>query len=312
LVTANNPGTSREGLLYGLAAYGWWGLVPLYFKALGAVPPGELLAHRIVWSVVFLAPLLSLGGRWGALGRCFRSRTVLPTLLVTTLLIAVNWFIYIYSVSSNQVVQSSLGYFILPLANVVLGLLVFGERLRRLQWWGVGLAAAGVLLRTVEAGQLPWLALALAATFSVYGLLRKLTAVDGLVGVSVETLLLLPAAVAYLGYLGAAGASSVGTDDLALDGLLLLSGVVTAVPLLCFGQAARRLRLTTLGFLQYLSPSLQLLLAVGVFGEPFRLVELAGFVLIWSGLVFYVVDAVLVARQLDRALVRAAPSQARP
>ena len=302
---------ARAGLLYGLAAYGSWGLVAFYFKAVAAVPPAEVLAHRIAWSVVFLVALLSVARRWGEVGRCLRSGPALGRLSVAAFLLAVNWLTYIYSVSSNQLLQASLGYFTTPLVNVLLGLAVLGERLRPLQWAAVGLAAAGVANLFLGAGEFPWIALTLAVSFGLYGLLRKQVAVDGVVGLTVETGLLLPPALGYLAFLSVTGAPSFGNGQ-RLDGLLVLSGLVTTVPLICFGQAARRLRLATLGFLQYLSPSLQLLLAVGVFGEPFRLVELAGFVLIWSGLVFYVVDAVLVARQLDRALVRAAPSQARP
>jgi chloramphenicol-sensitive protein RarD len=287
---------ARQGILYGLAAYGWWGLVPLYFKVLtDKVPPLEVFAHRIVWSVLLLAALLALLRRWADLGRCLRTPRLRHALLLTTLLIATNWYMYIYGVSDQQVVQTSLGYFITPLVNVVLGVCLLGERLRRLQWLAVGLAAGGVTLLTVAGGALPWIALSIALSFGFYGLLRKTLPVDGLTGLSVETLFLLPAAAGYLVYLGLAGELTLGRDAV-LDGYLLASGVVTAVPLLCFGQAARRLRLTTLSFLQYLSPSLQLLIAVAVFHEAFPPVKQASFACIWLALAVFSADSVLTLR----------------
>jgi chloramphenicol-sensitive protein RarD len=292
-VRINQPNSTREGLFYGLAAYGFWGLVPLYFKAISQVPPAEVLAHRIVWSVVFLALLVGVGGRWRDLAGCFRSRAVLRTLLASTLLIAVNWFVFIYAVSTGRLIQASLGYFITPLVSVLLGLVFLRERLRPGQWLAVALAATGVVYQAVAAGQLPWIALALAGSFGVYGLLRKTVRVDGLIGLSVETLLLLPAALGFLGYEAARDGLAWGGGDWTMDLLLALSGVVTTVPLVCFAQAARRLRLSTLGFLQYLSPSLAFLLAVGVFREEFAAGQLVSFGCIWAGLAIYSVDSVL-------------------
>jgi chloramphenicol-sensitive protein RarD len=289
--------TKQQGLLYGLAAYGWWGLVPLFFKELTAarVPPFEVFAHRIVWSLALLAGLLVVLARWGDLLRCLRSPRLLRTLLVTTLLIAVNWYFYIYAVDSNQLVQASLGYFITPLVNVVLGIVFLRERLRRLQWWAVGLAALGVVLLTVAARQPPWIALAVAFSFGFYGLLRKQLPVDGLTGLSVETLFLLPFAAGYLLYLGWTGALALG-HSARLDALLLCSGVVTAVPLLCFGQAARRLPLTLLSFLQYLSPSMQLLMAVALYHEPFPLATQVSLACICLALVLLSADSLLTLR----------------
>ena len=284
---------SQKGLLYGLAAYGLWGLVPLYFKALARVPPAEVLAHRIIWSVVFLAALVSLGGRWPELVRCLRSGKILAALLTSTLLIAVNWFVFIYGVASGQLVEASLGYFINPLVSVLLGMAFLGERLRVGQLLALALAALGVVILAVATGRLPWIALTLATSFGLYGFVRKIIPVDGLTGLSVETTLLFPAAAGYLVYLGLAGEAAWGTIDRATDVLLPLSGVVTTVPLICFGQAARRLRLSTLGFLQYLSPSLAFLLAVGLFGEPFTPVQVTSFACIWTALALYSVDSVL-------------------
>jgi chloramphenicol-sensitive protein RarD len=296
-VAEERPDHARAGLLYGLAAYGLWGLVPLYFKAIVQVPPAETLAHRVVWSVVFLAGVLSLTGRWPDLVRCFRSRPLLLILLASTLLIGLNWFVFIYAVSQRQVLETSLGYFITPLVNVLLGMVFFGERLRPRQWLALTLAAGGVLILAVAAGQVPWIALTLAVSFGTYGLLRKMAPIDGLISLAVETLLLFPAAVGFLGFLAWDDAISWGAIDRTTDVLLPLSGVVTTVPLLCFGAAARRLRLSTLGFLQYLSPSLAFLLAVGPFGEPFTTEQMASFGCIWTALAIYSADSVLAYRR---------------
>jgi chloramphenicol-sensitive protein RarD len=279
----------REGLLYGLAAYGWWGLVPLYFNAIADLPPEEVLAHRIVWSLVFLGLLLQYGRRWREVGRCFRTRAVLLALLTSTLLIAVNWYCYIYAVSTHQLVQASLGYYITPLVSVFLGMVWFKERLRNLQWAALALAGLGVVTLAWAQGEWPWVALAIAGSFGFYGLLRKQVAVDGVIGLSVEILLLLPAAAGYLLYLHATDALTLGTKGTQIDVLLALSGVVTTVPLVCFAQAARRLPLSTLGFLQYLSPTIQLALAVLLFRERFT-DQLVSFACIWVALAVYTWD----------------------
>jgi chloramphenicol-sensitive protein RarD len=272
--------------------------VPVYFKAVGDLPALEILAQRIVWSVLFLAVLLGGMRRWGEVVRCFRERRLLLALLGSTALVALNWLVYIHGVTSGQIVQTSLGYFLLPLVSIALGMVCFEERLRRLQWLAVALAIAGVLRLTLVRGEWPWIALVLAVSFGFYGLLRKRAPVDGLVGLSVEVLLLLPVSALYLLYLALAGNLSLGAKDTATDLLLLLSGPVTAVPLICFGQAARRLPLTTLGFLLYLSPSLSLLLAVACYDEPFDAAEAVSFGLIWAGLLVYSAD---MARAFRRA-----------
>jgi chloramphenicol-sensitive protein RarD len=295
----------RDGWFYGLAAYGWWGLVPLYFKAVADLPPVEILAHRIVWSVVFLGALITWAGRWADVARPFGNRRLLLTLFCSTVLIALNWLVYIYSVTSGQIVQTSLGYYILPLVSIALGMVWFKERLRPLQLGAVGLATAGVLVLALARGQWPWIALVLAFSFGFYGLLRKRAPVDGLVGLSVEVALLLPASSVYLLVLSASGDLTLGARDGATDLLLLLSGVVTAVPLLCFGQAARRLPLSTLGFLQYLSPTVSLLVGVVVYREAFSLREAASFALIWVALAIYSVD---MAHGLRRTTPTSAPA----
>jgi chloramphenicol-sensitive protein RarD len=286
----------RQGLLYGFLAYGTWGLVPFYFKAIASVSPAEVLAHRIVWSVVFLFLLVCLVRRWPDVVRGFRVRSLRRRLTATAVLIALNWLVYIYSVSSKQLVQSSLGYFITPLVNVLLGMLFLGERLRPGQWAAVGLAVVGVLNLVLLGGRFPWLALTLAGSFGMYGLLRKQAAVDGMTGLAVETTILMPAAVGYLVWLAWTEELALGSSGLQLDTLLMLSGVVTTIPLICFGQAARRLRLSTLGFLQYLSPSVQLVLAVFVFDEEMSQARIVSFGFIWVALAVYSLEAVLPGR----------------
>lgn len=289
---------TRQGLIYALVAYGWWGLVPLYFRAMQQVPPLEILAHRIVWSLAVLAGVITLLGRWAALRECLRSRRFLVTLVLTAGLIAVNWFVYIYAVDRRRVVQASLGYFINPLVSVFLGMLFFRERLRPLQVFALLLAAAGTLRLALEEDVFPWISFALAFSFSLYALLRKKIPIDGLTGLSVETIFLTPLALGYLVFLARDENISMGTMSLTLDLLIVASGIVTAVPLLCFGQAAQRLPLSSLGFMQYLSPTIQFLLAVWAFGEPLHLSRLFNFVLIWAALALFTFDAVQVYRKM--------------
>ena len=290
-------GKTREGFLYGLAAYGWWGLVPLYFRALRQIAPLELLAHRIVWSLLFLALILSLGKRWPRLWSCFRDRAICRTLVLTSFLIAVNWFVYITAVEQELLVHASLGYFITPLVNVLLGMLFFKERLRRLQWLALLFAVAGTAILIWYEQTFPWIAFTLAGSFSLYGLFRKKIPVDGLVGLSAETIFLVPLSLGYLIYLGTQQTLALGAISVTVDVLILCSGIVTAIPLLCFGQAAQRLPLSTLGFLQYLAPSIQFLLAVALFGEAFDTRRVQGFVLTWIGLAIFTADSVRAFRK---------------
>jgi chloramphenicol-sensitive protein RarD len=283
--------TLRQGLLYGIAAYGIWGVVPLYFHAVGDAPPEQILAHRIVWSVILLALLIQVRQRWSDLLRCIWSRRTGLALLTSAILVAGNWFIYIYGIASHQVLQTSLGYFINPLVNVMLGMIFFRERLRLLQWVAVGLAAIGVIYLTLASDQFPWIALALGFSFAFYGLVRKVIQVDSLLGLTTETLFLLPVALACQIYWIKVDRSAFGSIDTRLDILLILSGFITAIPLLFFGAAARRLPLSLLGFLQYLAPTLQFLLAVTFFSEPFESTKLVSFLFIWTALVVYSFDS---------------------
>ncbi len=284
---------SRRGLAFGIAAYGLWGLIPLYFKTIVHVGPCEVLAQRVLWSCLLLSALVALAGRGRELVRLVHERHIMGRLLASTLLIALNWLTYIYAVSSGQVLEASLGYFITPLVNVLLGCLVLHERLRRLQLAGLAIAAAGVLAMIVLGGGVPWIALALAGTFSLYGLARKTLPVDGLLALAMETLLLLPAAAGYIAYDHLLAQGAWGRFGLKTDLLLALSGPVTALPLLCFGAAARRLKMTTLGFLQYLAPTIQLILAVLLFGEAFTLIQMAGFGCAWLAVAIYTADSLI-------------------
>lgn len=293
----NRQAAGRGGLAYGLAAYGLWGVIPLYFWLVRDVAPAEILAHRIVWCLLFLAVILTLSRRWADVFRALRTPRTRWLLTASAGLVAVNWLVYIHSVATERVLHSSLGYFINPLFNVLLGLAFFRERLRPAQWLAVALAGAGLAYLVWAAGELPWIAPALAVTFGLYGLVRKVTPVDGLTGLSVETLVLTPPAAACLLWWAAAGSSSFGHHGWRHDALLMLSGVVTAVPLLCFGQAARRLRLSTLGFLQYLAPSIQFLLAVCLFGERFRPEQQVGFGCTWAALLIFTADSLLAQRR---------------
>jgi chloramphenicol-sensitive protein RarD len=266
------------------------------------VPPFEVVLHRSVWSLVFLLGVLALRRQWRWVGELWRQRRQVALLALSALLIAGNWLVYVYAVHSGQVVEASLGYFVNPLFNVALGVLVLHERLRRAQWIALALAAAGVLWLTWAAGRLPWIALALASLFAVYALVRKTARVGALEGLAVETMLIAPVALPWLLWWTLAGGGAMGRGDLALDGWLLLSGPLTALPLLFFTAGARRLRLVTIGLLQYISPTLQFALGVWVFGEPFGAARLAGFALIWAALALYSADAAAQGRSRAAAL----------
>lgn len=281
----------RAGVLYGVGAYGLWGVFPLYFKAVKHVPAVEVLCHRILWSFLFLLGLMLLRHDWRQTSAKLRSRRTLLILGVTTLLIAGNWLVFIWAVAHDRVLQASLGYYINPLVSIVLGFLFLGERLRPRQRVAVALAAVGVGALTVAGGHFPALAVFLAITFGLYGLLRKVVQVDALVGLTVETALLTPPALVFLGYQMARGQAVFLRDSLSMDVLLLLAGVVTATPLLWFAEAARRVRLATLGFLQYLAPTGHFLLAVLAFGEPFTWVHGVTFGCIWVALLVYSLEA---------------------
>jgi len=280
---------ARAGIFFGIGAYGFWGMVtPLYLKAVAAVPPLEVLSHRVLWSVVML--LVILGVMRGGLRRttdALRDSSLWPALCASTVLISVNWLVYIWAVQTGQLVEASLGYFINPLVNVVLGYVFFGERLRPAQKVSVTLAAIGVAWMVVVVGRIPWLALALAFSFGFYGLLRKKSPVDSVNGLMIETVVLAPLALGWLAWKSAHGACAFVSGGWAERILLVLAGPVTALPLLFFASAARRLQLVSLGFLQYLAPTFQFLIAVFLFGEPFDSRRAVAFVFIWAALLIF-------------------------
>jgi len=275
------------GATFALAAFSFWGLAPIYFKLVDEVPPLEVLAQRIVWSVPLLALLVTLGGWWGRIRAALTSPRTLPLLGLSTLLISVNWFVFIYAIDQERVIEISLGYYVNPLVNVLLGFAVLRERLLRLQWLAVLLAAAGVANMAFQVGALPWISLFLAFSFGLYGLVRKMTPLGSAEGLFCETLLVSPLALGFVVYLWVGGGGHFLVGDLRLDLLLPLAGLVTALPLVWFGSAARRLSLATVGFFQYLAPSIQFLLAVFLYGEPFGRAHLVTFGCIWGALALF-------------------------
>jgi len=294
-----DPGEARKGVWSGVLAYGLWGAFPLYFKAVAEVPAVEVLAHRILWSFLVLTALVAVTRRAFAVRAIFSDRRTVLMLVGSTLLIAANWLLFITSVNTGRVIESSLGYFINPLVNVLLGCAFLSEKLRGPQRASLLLAGAGVALLIGLHGKVPWISVALAVTFAFYALLRKLAPVESLAGLTFETGLLMPIALGFVAWGAATGGGAFLTGSARLDRLLPLAGVITATPLLLFGVAARRVRLTTLGFLQYLTPTGHFLLAVFAFGEPFGRGDLAAFLLIWSGLAIYTVDAVRKYREAN-------------
>lgn len=288
---------SRAGLVYGLSAFLIWGLVPLYFNLLRRVSALEIIAHRVLWSVVLLFVLLRLSRGFAAFRALARTPRRMAGLALSAALVTGNWLTFVWAVNAGRVLETSLGYFITPQVNILLGFVFLGERLRPAQWLAVALAVAGVANEVVLLGQLPWISLVLAATFGSYGLLRKRIAIDPLTGLFVETLLAAPVAVAYLAFLTATGRLAFGHVGRGLDVLLVLLGVVTAVPLMFFAAGAQRLRLVTVGFLQYLAPTMTFLLAVFVYGEPLGWARGLTFVFIWAGIVIYLVEGLRAGRR---------------
>lgn len=290
--------SARGGLLLGLGAYTFWGVLPLYFRLLKSVPAIEVLAHRVIWSLVLLMVVVTVMRRWEAIRAAINRRT-LGILVISAALIGVNWLIYIWAVNAGHTLAGSLGYFINPLLNVALGVIVLKERLRKWQGVAIGLATAGVLAMAFVALDTLWISLSLAATFGLYGLARKVVAIDSLGGLLVETVLLAPPSLAYVLILGAEGAGAFGAS-LSTDALLILLGAFTALPLLMFAAAARLLPYSTLALLQYVAPTLQFIVAVAVFGEPLRPLHLIVFALIWTGCAVFAWDTVRGARSAAR------------
>ncbi|WJF90886.1 EamA family transporter RarD [Paraburkholderia bonniea] len=281
----------NPGVIYAFLAFVIWGLFPVYFKALHQISALEMLAHRMVWSMLFLFVVLTVRQQWRWLGPVLRDRRLLARFAASAVLLSTNWGLYIWAVNAGHIVEASLGYFINPLVNVLFGFGFLHERLRRVQWLAVALAAAGVLWLTWQNGQPPWISLALALTFGGYGLLRKTAKLGALEGLTLETMLLFPLAVVYLGLMAAQGESGFADASLGIKLLLVLAGPITAVPLLLFAAGARRIQLSLLGLIQYITPSLQLLLGVLIYQEAFGEVRLVGYGAIWAALALYSLES---------------------
>jgi chloramphenicol-sensitive protein RarD len=296
----------NAGIVYATLAFVMWGLFPLYFRQIAAVPPLEVVLHRSVWSLLFLIALLALLRRFGWIRELAAQPRRLGLFGLSALLLSANWLLYVHAIQSGQVVEASLGYFINPIVNVMLGVLVLHERLNRVQWAAVALAALGVLWLTLLAGRLPWIALALAVSFGLYGLMRKTSSLGALEGLALETLLIALLAAPLLAWWTLRGSGAMAQGNLALDAWLVIGGPLTALPLLLFAASARRLPLATVGLLQYLSPTIQLALGVWVFNEPFDRARLLGFGFIWAALALYSADGWQRARRESEAPPRAA------
>ena len=296
-----------SGILYGLSAYVLWGMFPLFFKQLQAASAIEVVLHRMVWSLVFVLIVLAVLRRWNWLGDVRRSPALLGKFAVSALLLAGNWLSYVWAVNNGHVLDASLGYFILPLINVALGFIFLHERPRKAQWGAFALAATGVLWMAVQSGHVPWLALLIAMTFGFYGLMRKTATLGALEGMSLETMLLAPLAVVALLWAGPSGPGSQWPAHDAHTWLFfLLSGPVTAIPLLLFAAGARRVPLSTMGFLQYITPSILALMGVFLYGEPFAGPRAVGFVFIWVALALYTAEGLWAGRRAAAARAAAA------
>ncbi|MGL4835889.1 MAG: EamA family transporter RarD [Shewanella sp.] len=280
----------RKGILLAVSAYCMWGFAPLYFKLLHQVSATEILIHRVVWSFVFMVIIMLFIGGFSRLRLVFKQPKQLLVLTITSILIAGNWLLFIWAVNNDHMLDASLGYFINPLLNVLLGMLFLGERLRKLQWVAVGLASIGVLVQLISFGSIPIVSLALASTFGFYALLRKKVNVDAKSGLLVETAILLPVALIYLIATLDNASANMLTNTWQLNAMLIAAGIITTIPLLCFAGAATRIPLSMLGFFQYIGPSIMFILAVSLFNEPFDAEKGVTFGFIWSALLVFTLD----------------------
>jgi chloramphenicol-sensitive protein RarD len=282
---------AQRGALAATMSFLFWGIIPIYWKQLQAVPAFELIAHRIVWSLLFLLVVVAWQRAFAQLRPALTQLRTFSSALLSSALLAVNWTIYVWAVNTGHVIESSLGYFLTPLCNVGLGFVFLHERLRRLQWAAVALAAAGVALLLFYTGRIPWIALSLAGSWSLYGLLKKRSDLGSIAGLTFETLALFPVAAAFLSWQTHTGEGAIGHVDPWLHTLIIGTGIITTIPLLLFAYGARRLRLATLGVLQYIAPTVQFLIGLLLYHEPFDSARLQAFVLIWCGLVLYTADS---------------------
>jgi chloramphenicol-sensitive protein RarD len=298
----------NKGILAGIGAYTLWGLFPIYWRWLEQDPAVEILAHRMVWSLVFMAVILTFQKEWRWLAQILHNRRVIGTYLLAAVLLSVNWYIYIWAVNAGYVVEASLGYFINPLMNFLLGVIFLGEKLRLGQVLAVVIAGAGVVYLTASYGSLPWISLALAISFGLYGLIKKTAVLESMHGFSLETMVLFLPALAYLIYRQASGVGAFAHQGWQITLLLALAGPVTSIPLLLFGYSARKIPLSMLGFIQYITPTLQFLLGVFVYFEPFPKARLVGFGIIWLALLVYSLESLL----FNHRRLKAQPSLVKP
>ncbi len=287
----------QSGWLYGIAAYGIWGAIPLYFHQLGDVPPLEVLFHRICWSAGLLILLISLTRNWTALYNCISTRKTCLQLLLSTIFIALNWYGFIYSITSGQAMQGSLGYFILPIVNAMFGILFFAERVRPAQIFALGMASLAIGVFILYLGTFPWIAITVAFSFAIYGLIRKKIAIDPMIGLSVETLLMTPISLGILLWWNHENQLVFGHRSRSLDFWIALSGLVTTLPLLLYARALQSLQLISIGFLQYISPTCTLLIAIFIFEEEFSVAKQIAFLLIWIGLSIVIIDTLRTKRK---------------
>jgi chloramphenicol-sensitive protein RarD len=291
----------RKGVILAICAYSLWGFAPLYFKLIQQVSPLEILMHRVLWSFVLMVVLIQFVGGFSRLRQVLKQPKQLLVLLITSLLIAGNWLIFIWAINNDHMLDASLGYFINPLFNVLLAMLFLGERLRKLQWVAVALASLGVIIQLISFGSIPLLSLVLAASFGFYGLLRKKVNVDAKTGLLVETAILAPVALGYLLVTLETSSVSMLTNDWGLNLILMAAGIVTTVPLLCFAGAAVRIPFSILGFFQYIGPSIMFMLAILLFNEPFDMEKATTFGFIWVALMVFVSDLLLQRRRNKKA-----------
>jgi chloramphenicol-sensitive protein RarD len=283
--------SSRNGAFSALSAYLLWGFAPIYFKLLTAIEPGEIMMHRVIWSTVFLLVMIIAMKKWSQLVAIFKQPKILLQLSLSASFLAVNWFLFIWAVNNDHLLDASLGYYINPIFNVILGMIFFHERLRRNQLIAVGLAVIGVLVQLIALGTLPIISLALASTFAIYGLLRKKLPINSFIGLFIESLMMLPIALIYWFLFVESSTSNMAINTASLNFTLIMAGIVTTAPLLFFTIAAKRLALSTLGFFQYLGPSIMFLLATFYYQETMKSAELITFVFIWAALALYSLDS---------------------
>jgi chloramphenicol-sensitive protein RarD len=293
----------NKGILLAIGAYGIWGFLPIYWKTIDVVPAAQILSHRIVWSFTFLCFIIFIKKDLSAFRLAIRSKKILATFSLAAMLIGVNWLTYIWGVNAGYIVETSLGYFINPLVSVLLGVIILKERLRSLQWLPIILAAIGVLYLTISYGALPWIALVLALTFGLYGLIKKTTPLNSLHGLSLETGILFLPALLFLFFAEGQGSGLIGHTSWIITLLLILTGIVTALPLLLFASAAKQINLSTLGILQYIAPTMQFLIGVIIYGEPFTQSRLIGFSIIWAALLIYSLEGIMEKRRSTQVIL---------